>query len=353
MAANWRAGFFLQARSDFDVLTLLLQQSNVPACHKLHYLQMVTEKLAKGFASDGGPVPQIHQVFARFVQTASSVPGLGSAGRMERGQMRAYLKALAPVANHLEHVAPALAAGGPSAEYPWAAGQKVIAPEEKSMERTVWRVHVGDEETSASNDVAAGPLATTLVVLGHGASTNREHGGMERLATALVSVGLSVVRFNFLYTEKKKGPPDRMPRLMECFSAVADHARRNASPARLIIGGHSMGGRAASMMAADGFSCDGLLLLAYPLHPAGQPEKLRDAHLPSIPVPTLCMNGTRDELCTRSLMDGIVTTLPATFSMHWLEGADHGFHVQKRSGRTDEDVMVEVGRTARDWVSRL
>jgi predicted alpha/beta-hydrolase family hydrolase len=105
------------------------------------------------------------------------------------------------------------------------------------------------------------------------------------------------------------------------------------------------------MLAADGFECDGLLLLAYPLHPAGQPEKLRDAHLPTIKVPVLCINGTRDALCERGLMDKTVKS--PTWQMHWLEGADHSFHVLKSSGRTDDEVMAEVGNTARDWRARL
>jgi predicted alpha/beta-hydrolase family hydrolase len=173
---------------------------------------------------------------------------------------------------------------------------------------------------------------------------------MARLAATLLSHGLSVVRFNFLYSEIKKGAPDRMPRLMECFGAVVDYVRRERAPARVVVGGHSMGGRTASMMAADGFTCGGVLLLAYPLHPAGQPEKLRDAHLAKIRVPALCLNGTRDELCHQDLMAKVVATLPSTFTMHWLEAADHAFHVQKRSGRTEEEVLSEVGETTRAWV---
>jgi predicted alpha/beta-hydrolase family hydrolase len=107
----------------------------------------------------------------------------------------------------------------------------------------------------------------------------------------------------------------------------------------------------ASMLAADGFTADGLLLLAYPLHPPRQPAKLRDAHLPSIAMPTLCINGTRDEFCTRTLMDDVMTRVQSSFRMHWIEGADHSFHVLKSSGRTDADVMADIGSVARDWVA--
>ena len=110
-----------------------------------------------------------------------------------------------------------------------------------------------------------------------------------------------------------------------------------------------MGGRAASMLAADGFSCDGLILLAYPLHPAGQPEKLRSTHLAQIKVPVLCLNGTRDSLCTRELMDQVVGGLSSSWTMHWLEGADHSFHVLKSSGRSDGDVLNEIGDAYSAW----
>jgi len=114
-----------------------------------------------------------------------------------------------------------------------------------------------------------------------------------------------------------------------------------------------MGGRAASMLAADGYDADGLLLLAYPLHPEGQPEKLRDAHLPRITMPVLCINGTRDGLCTPALMERALTTVTAPWQMHWLEGADHSFHVLKSSGRNDAAVLVEVGEVSERWARGL
>lgn len=176
--------------------------------------------------------------------------------------------------------------------------------------------------------------------------------GMTRVAQALDAVGFRVVRFNFPYREKGSGRPDPMPVLKASVAEAANRARQELAPRKLVIGGRSMGGRAASMLAADGFECDGLLLLAYPLHPAGQPEKLRDAHLPQISVPVLCINGTRDSLCDRALMDPIATKLRG-WQMHWLEGADHSFHVLKSSGRTDEQVMEEVGITAQRWLAGL
>ena len=218
---------------------------------------------------------------------------------------------------------------------------------------TDWRVIVGDDVTSAVF-VPAGPTPNDVVfVCAHGAGGNMNDRGMLKLAEELHSRQLSVVRFNFLYKEKKSGRPDPMPRLEECFAAVVARVREELCPRVLIIGGRSMGGRAASMMAAKGFACDGLLLFAYPLHPAGQPEKLRDAHLASIKVPILCFNGTRDALCTPELMEVALKTVKTRWEMHWLAGADHSFHVLKSSGRTDAQVLEEIGETTGPWIAGL
>lgn len=176
---------------------------------------------------------------------------------------------------------------------------------------------------------------------------------MTQLAAELRSRGITVVRFNFVYKEKGSGRPDPMPRLKECFAAVVARTRDEVKSRLLLIGGRSMGGRAASMLAAEGFPCDGLLLLAYPLHPAGKPEQLRDKHLASIEVPTLCFNGTRDALCRRDLMEHALSGVKTRWDMHWLEGADHSFHVLKSSGRTDAHVLDEIGSATQRWVAEV
>lgn len=176
--------------------------------------------------------------------------------------------------------------------------------------------------------------------------------GMLRLAETLGTRGFAVVRFNFPYRQKGAHRPDPMPVLKACVAEAAARAREQLGPRRLIIGGRSMGGRAASMLAADGFACDGLLLLAYPLHPAGKPEQLRDAHLPDIKVPVLCFNGTRDPLCRRDLMERVLGGLQANWRMHWLEGADHSFHVLKSAGRTDAQVLEEIADASREYFLR-
>jgi uncharacterized protein len=229
-----------------------------------------------------------------------------------------------------------------------------MSPRERQQTRGEWRVAVGNEETSAVFEPATDGASTDIVfVCAHGAGGNINDRSVVSTANAMRSRGFGVVRFNFLYKEKKSGRPDPMPRLKDCYAAVVARARAELSPATLVIGGRSMGGRAASMLAADGFDCDGLLLLAYPLHPPGKPDQLRDAHLPAIKIPVVCFNGTRDPFCTPSLMDEVVKRLGTNWEMHWLDGADHSFHVPKSSGKTDAQVMNEIADASATWSARL
>jgi uncharacterized protein len=215
-----------------------------------------------------------------------------------------------------------------------------------------WRVAVGADEVSAVFDASPAPDAPVFLCA-HGAGGNLADRGVVRTTEVLREHGISTVRFNFVYRERKSSRPDQMPKLTACITAVVDRARAELRPRRLIIGGRSMGGRAASMLAAGGFVCDGLLLLAYPLHPPGRPQQLRSAHLPDIRVPVLCINGTRDDFCTPSLMNEVLTHVPPSWRMHWIEGADHSFHVLKSSGRRDDDVMQEIGTVAGQWATSL
>ena len=215
----------------------------------------------------------------------------------------------------------------------------------------MWKVDVGSDTTSAAYDAAGDE--STVFVCAHGAGGSISDRSTLAVTKALREKGLSTVRFNFLYKEKGSGRPDQMPRLESTFTAVVQQVRDKLAPKRLIIGGRSMGGRAGSMLASKGFDCDGLLLLAYPLHPPGQPEKLRDAHLPSIEVPVLCFNGTRDTFCTPDLMEKVLKNVRTRWEMRWLDGADHSFHVPKSSGRTDAQVLEEVASITADWLKTL
>jgi predicted alpha/beta-hydrolase family hydrolase len=215
-----------------------------------------------------------------------------------------------------------------------------------------WQIPVDGSRTTVEYDVANDDRRTVFVCA-HGAGGNMSDRGVLHIAGELVRRSVGVVRFNFLYKEQRTGRPDPMPLLKTCYAAVVDHVRGELRPETLIIGGRSMGGRVASVLAADGFACDGLLLLAYPLHPDGKPDQLRDAHLPAIHVPVLCFNGTRDTMCTRDLMERALERVTTSWRMHWLAAADHSFHVLKRSGRTDAEVLREVGEATSAWLARL
>jgi uncharacterized protein len=164
-------------------------------------------------------------------------------------------------------------------------------------------------------------------------------------AKAVEAAGVEVLRFNFPYRDRGSRLPDPMPRLMSFFADLAERMRKERSPDKLLIGGRSMGGRVASMMAAQGFRCEGLLLFSYPLHPAGKPDKPRDAHLPDIKVPVLCFNGTRDKLCRRDLMEQALKKVQTRWEMRWIEGADHSLR--------GKGALQDVGERVRGWVQAL
>jgi hypothetical protein len=189
-----------------------------------------------------------------------------------------------------------------------------------------------------------------LFVCAPGAGGHKDDRAMLRFAAALEPRGFEVVRFNFPYMEKGSKRIDPLPVLKAFFREFA--LERKEKGRRLVIGGRSMGGRIASLLAAEGFPCEGLLLAAYPLHPAGKPGTLRDAHLPAIRCPVLCVNGTRDALCTRDLMVESLKKVTAPWTMHWVEGADHSFRVLKSSGRTEADVDAEIGAAAGAWLEK-
>jgi len=218
---------------------------------------------------------------------------------------------------------------------------------------TSWTIQVGDASTTAAHDPSPNGDHSTVFVCAHGAGGSMSDKGMLTTTRAIAARGVDIVRFNFLYKEKKSSRPDQMPVLKETTAAVVSRVREELKPKKLIIGGRSMGGRAASMLAADGFDADGLLLLAYPLHPAGRPEQLRDAHLPAIRMPVLCVNGTRDALCTPSLMNAALEKVTTSWQMLWIDGADHSFHVLKSSGKTDAQVMNEIADAAQAWISHV
>ncbi len=193
-------------------------------------------------------------------------------------------------------------------------------------------------------------LDGTLFVLAHGAGGSMTDPLLVGLGKELRARGHGVARFNFAYREEGRKVPDRAPKLEEAYRDVLVRLRKKLPGASVVIGGKSMGGRMASHLAAQGEPIDGLLLLGYPLHPPKQPEKLRDAHLPSIRTPTLFVQGTRDPLCDLALLRPRMKAMGKVATLHVVEGGDHSLVVPKSSGRSRGDVLTEVADVVEAWL---
>lgn len=175
--------------------------------------------------------------------------------------------------------------------------------------------------------------AKRVIVLAHGAGAGRATPFMSAFAEGLAHGGLRVARFEFPYmvdsgATGKKRPPDRESVLRKTWLRVIDRL----GPENLIIGGKSMGGRIASLV-ADSAGVAGLACLGYPFHPTGQPDRLRVEHLRTIRTSTLILQGSRDAFGDRTEVAGY--PLSPAVKVHWLEDGNHDFTPRKTSGRTE------------------
>jgi uncharacterized protein len=191
-----------------------------------------------------------------------------------------------------------------------------------------------------------------VVVLGHGAGGNRRTPMLVALAEALAGSGRAALLYNFPYAERGQKRPDPPSVLERTARAAAAFALETAGAERIVHGGRSMGGRIASQVVAQGERANGLVFLAYPLHPPGRPERLRDTHLARVAAPMLFVQGTRDAFAREDLLQALVGRLGSRAELVRVEQADHSFGVLKRSGRTPNDVLSEVTRAALGWLER-
>ena len=197
--------------------------------------------------------------------------------------------------------------------------------------------------------------ARWLYVFGHGAGAGMRHPFMEDAATALAGRGFATFRYQFAYQEKGSRRIDPQPILLATVRAAIDAGREAAPDLPLLAGGKSMGGRMTSLAASkdplDGVR--GVAFFGFPLHPAGAPGQGRADHLAQVEVPMLFLQGTRDTLADLDLLRPVIDKLGSRATLHVVDGADHGFNVLKRSGRTPADVMDELTRTMEEWAERL
>jgi uncharacterized protein len=218
------------------------------------------------------------------------------------------------------------------------------------------RVAVASGSVTALRYPAPEPAAPFTLVLGHGAGAPQTSDFMVAFAQALAARGFPTVTFNFPYMEEGRRLPDRSPVLEAAFRAViaAVRGRADAGGGRLVIGGKSLGGRMASHVAAAGLEeLAGLVFLGYPLHPPGQPERLRAAHLARIRAPMLFVQGTRDAFGTPDELAPLLAPLGPAARVHVVEGGDHSFAVPKRGPVSQADVFARVQDAIARWLRGL
>lgn len=181
------------------------------------------------------------------------------------------------------------------------------------------------------------------VLLAPGASAGRDQPALVAIDDALQPV--PVERIDFPYRKAGRRSPDRAPVLVQ---AVRDEAaalakRTGLAPDRLVLGGRSMGGRMCSVAVAEGLPAFALVLVSYPLHPPGRPERLRTEHFPSLDLPCLFVSGTRDTFGTPDELEAATAAIPGPVTHAWIEGGDHGLR------RKD----AAVAQIVRDFVAEI
>jgi predicted alpha/beta-hydrolase family hydrolase len=197
--------------------------------------------------------------------------------------------------------------------------------------------------------------AGVLLVFGHGAGAGARHPFMQGVADRLAERGVAVFRYQFPYMEAGRKAPNRAPVLTAVVRAATVEAARLAPDLPLFAGGKSMGGRMTSLAASQGAlpAALGLAFFGFPLHASGKPGTERAGHLSQVGLPMLFLQGTRDRLADLDLLSPVLDVLQPAPTLHVVDGADHGFHVLKRSGRTDEEVLEELCDAFCSWAREL
>jgi len=193
------------------------------------------------------------------------------------------------------------------------------------------------------------PRQRHTVVIAHGAGNDLAHPLLADVAAGLATAGYTAVRFNFPYKVAGRRAPDRQEVLEASWLAVMAYLEqeRGLAPADIVAAGKSLGGRVASQLAAAGrLAVRGLIFLGYPLHPPGQPEHPRDAHLYQIAVPMLFFAGTRDPLCDLTVLRPVLKRLTAPWELSLIEGGDHSLALPAAAG-------VPPARIHANLVSRI
>ncbi|WP_316398342.1 alpha/beta family hydrolase [Bradyrhizobium sp. 33ap4] len=196
--------------------------------------------------------------------------------------------------------------------------------------------------------------ARSAYVFAHGAGAGMTHPSMVAIAEGLAERGIATLRYQFPYMEKGSKRPDPPAVAQATVRAAVAEAARHCGELPLFAGGKSFGGRMTSQAQAKAplAGVRGLLFLGFPLHPAGKPSSERARHLAEVKVPMLFLQGTRDALAELDLLEPVVKGLGHRATLHPVQEADHSFHVLKRSGRNDREVMADVLDAFAGWVAK-
>jgi predicted alpha/beta-hydrolase family hydrolase len=213
-------------------------------------------------------------------------------------------------------------------------------------------IETGTKAGAVSGILNLPDKANALLVFAHGAGAGMRHSFMETMAGLLAERRIGTLRYQFPYMEAGRGQPDRPPVLEATVRAAMAEGARLAPGLPLFAGGKSMGGRMSSGAAArDPLpGVRGLVYFGFPLHPPKNPGTARADHLSQVTVPMLFIQGTRDSLADLALIQEVIGKLANRASLHIVEGGDHSFHVPKRSGRTDAQVLGEIADVAARWM---
>jgi uncharacterized protein len=200
--------------------------------------------------------------------------------------------------------------------------------------------------------------ARWLLVLGHGAGAGMHHPFMESVSRELAACQVATFRYQFPYMQQQRGRPDPPAVLIATVRAAIAAAAEAVLDLPLLAGGKSLGGRMTSVVLSEDASpattrVRGLIFFGFPLHQPGRPGTQRAEHLERVKIPMLFLQGTRDTLADLALVRPLCTNLAPRATLHIVDTADHSFHVLKRSGTTDADVLRELARTVASWADSL
>ena len=208
---------------------------------------------------------------------------------------------------------------------------------------------------SVSGLLLVPPAARACYVLAHGAGAGMDHPSMRAIAAGLADLRIATLRYQFPYMERGSRRPDPPPLCHATVRAAVAAAAQLAPGLPLVAGGRSFGGRMTSQAQAIEplAGVRGLAFLGFPLHPAGEPSETRARHLAEVSIPMLYLQGARDALAERSLIEAVVARLGARATLCLIGEADHSFHVPKSSERTERQVQSEVLQRLAAWIDAL